>query len=61
MFTTLILIIIFLAAASLLWWGVGRLAIPEPVKTVLLVIIGLVMLAMIYQYVAGGHLATVFR
>lgn len=56
MFTTLILILVLLAAFALVWWGVSRLTLPEPVKTVILVILGLVALAIIYNSVAGGHL-----
>lgn len=56
MFTTLILVLILLAAFALVWWGVGRLAIPEPVKTVILVILGLIALAVIWNAVAGGGL-----
>lgn len=57
MFTTLILILVLLAAFALVWWGVSRLTLPEPVKTVILVILGLVALAIIYNSVAGGHLS----
>lgn len=56
MFTTLILILVMLAAFALVWWGVSRLTLPEPVKTVILVILGLVALAVIYNTVAAGHL-----
>lgn len=56
MFTTLILVLILLAAFALVWWGVSSLAIPQPVKTVILVILGLVALAIIYNSVAGGGL-----
>lgn len=54
MFTTLILVLIILAAFALVWWGVSTLTIPQPVKTVILVILGLVMLAIIYNAVATG-------
>jgi hypothetical protein len=56
MFTTLILVLILLAAFALVWWGVSSLAIPQPVKTVILVILGLIALAIIYNAVAGGGL-----
>lgn len=54
MFTTLVLIIILLAAFSLIWWGVNSLTLPQPIKTVILVILGLAVLAFIYNAVAGG-------
>lgn len=54
MFTTLILVLILLAAFALVWWGVSTLTIPQPVKTVILVILGLIALAIIYNAVAGG-------
>jgi hypothetical protein len=57
MFTTLILVLILLAAFALVWWGVSSLAIPQPVKTVILVILGLVALAIIYNSVASGGLS----
>lgn len=54
MFTTLILLIIVIAAFSLIWWGVNSLTLPQPVKVVLLVCLGLLALAFIYNAVAGG-------
>lgn len=53
MITSLILILILLAAFSLVWWGVNRMAVPEPIKTIVLVILGLVALLFIYNMVAG--------
>jgi hypothetical protein len=56
MFTTLFLILVIVAAFSLLWWGFGRMSIPEPFKTVLLVGLGLLGLWFIYTMVVnGGH------
>ena len=54
MFTTLILVLILLGAFALVWWGVNRMAVPEPIKTIVLVILGLIALAIIYNAVAGG-------
>jgi len=53
---TLVLIFIILAAFALVWWGIGRLAVPEPIKTVVLVILGLAALVTIYNYVASHGL-----
>jgi Co/Zn/Cd efflux system component len=58
--TLLILVFIILAAGALFWWAVQRLALPEPFKTVVLLIIGLVALALLYNFIAGGHVP-VFR
>jgi hypothetical protein len=57
MFLTLILVLVILAAFALVWWGIGRLTLPEPIKTVILVILGLVALAFIYNSVASGTLS----
>ena len=54
--TTILLLFIVLAFAALMWWGVNRLSLPEPFKTVILVIIGVVLLFMLYQWVQGGGL-----
>lgn len=56
MIGTLLAVFIFLAAVSLIWWGISRLTLPEPVKTVVLVILGLIILYAVYQFIAGGHL-----
>ena len=54
MFTTLILAIILLAGFALVWWGISQLTLPQPVKIVILVILGLLALAFIYNAVSGG-------
>jgi hypothetical protein len=57
MFTTMILIIIVLAAFALLWWGISQFTLPQPVKTVILVVLGLLLLMFIYNWVQGGSMA----
>lgn len=57
MIGTLILVLIILAAFSLVWWGVNSLTLPQPVKVVVLVILGLIALLFIYNSIGGGHLA----
>ncbi len=59
--TTLALIFVVLAAFALAWWGIGRLGLPEPIKTVVLVLLGLFALILIYNFVAGGGLHTGLR
>ena len=51
---TLIGLFILLAVLALIWWGISRLGIPEPIKTVVLVIVGLLALLWLYQTFAGG-------
>lgn len=51
--TTLLLIFIILAGFALAWWGVSQLGLPQPVKVVVLVIAGMLMLAWIYGLVSG--------
>jgi hypothetical protein len=54
MIHTMILVLIILAAFSLLWWGINQLALPQPIKVVVLVILGLIGLLFIYNMFAGG-------
>ena len=56
MIVTILLLLILLAAFSLIWWGVNRMAVPEPIKTIVLVILGLLALLAIYNMVAGNGL-----
>lgn len=51
---TIIGLFILLAILALVWWGVSRLTLPEPVKTVVLVVIGIVALVWLYHTFAGG-------
>ena len=53
-FGTLLGLLFVVAAGALLWWGFSRIAIPEPIKTILLVVVGLIMLYFIWQMVAGA-------
>lgn len=55
-FVTLILVLIILAAFGLVFWGASRMGIPEPIRTIMLVIVGLIALAFLYSLVAGGGL-----
>jgi hypothetical protein len=53
MIVTILLLLILLAAFSLVWWGVNRMAVPEPIKTIVLVILGLLALLFIFNMVSG--------
>jgi hypothetical protein len=54
MIHTLIVIFIILAAFALLYWGMTQLTLPPTIKTVLIVILGLIALLFIYNMFAGG-------
>lgn len=50
----LLLMLLFIGCAcALVCWGFTRLAIPEPIKTLLLVFVGLVALVLIWQATQG--------
>ncbi len=56
MFTTLLYVLFVVAAFSLIYWGFTRMALPEPVKTILMVVLGLVGLWLLWSLIAsGGH------
>lgn len=56
MIGTMIAVIIILAAFALLWWGINQLTLPPPFKVVILVVLGLIGLAFLYNMFAGGSL-----
>lgn len=50
----LLLMLLFIGCAvALVFWGFTRLPIPEPIKTLLLVFVGLVALVLIWQATQG--------
>lgn len=55
MITFLLLLIIVLAAIGLLLWGLSKIpGIPEIVKVIVYVFIGLILLVWLYHVVASG-------
>lgn len=50
---TLLFICAFFA---IVWFGINRLGVPEPVKTIALVIIALIALFVVWQMFMGGGL-----
>jgi len=54
MIHTLIVVFIILAAFALLYWGMTQLTLPPTIKTVLIVIMGLIALLFIYNIFAGS-------
>lgn len=56
MITTLLIFFIVLCIIGLILWGINQIpGIPQIVKVVVYVIIGVVMLLWLLQYVEGGH------
>lgn len=51
---TLAAIFVLICAIALVWWGFERLKLPEPVRIIAVVLLGLVALGMAYNFVAGG-------
>lgn len=51
MLTTVILVFLIIAAYAIVYWGVTRLTLPPNVGTVLVVLLGLVAIAFIYNVV----------
>lgn len=56
MVVMILVIFLVLAGMALIWWGVQRLTLPEPIKTVILVVFGLLCLLLIYHFIVGGGL-----
>jgi hypothetical protein len=54
MIGTLITIFIILAAFALVYWGMSQLTLPPTIKVVIVVIMGLIALAFIWNLFAGG-------
>lgn len=56
MITTLLVFFIALCIVGLVLWGIGQIpGIPQVVKVVIYVVIGVVLLLWLLQYVQGGH------
>ena len=53
-FGLIVELLFFCCVAALLWWGFTRLTIPEPIKTIVMVVVGLILLFMLWSAVAGG-------
>jgi len=51
---TLIMLFIILAAFALLYWGMSQLPLPPIIRTVIIVLMGLVALLFLYNTFAGG-------
>ena len=50
----LILLLLFIGCAvALIWWGINSLAIPQPIKVIILCVLGLVALLVLWQATSG--------
>jgi hypothetical protein len=54
MFATIITLFFILALLALVWWGVGAMGVPEPIKTIVLIFVALVALFYLYHLFLGG-------
>jgi preprotein translocase subunit SecE len=60
MISTLLAVFIILCIVGLILWGINQIpGIPQIVKVVLYVIIGVILLLWLLNYVQGGHLGTI--
>lgn len=50
----LVLLFLVVAAFALVYWGMTRLPLPPTVQTVIIVLMGLIALAFIYNMFVGG-------
>jgi len=51
----LISVLIFLVIASVIWWAVGMLPLPSPVRPIVLVVLVLIFLVFLLGMLPGGH------
>lgn len=58
MLTLLVYLLVFLLIASVVWWVIGQLALPQPVRMVAAVIMAIVAVIFLLEMVGGlPHLA----
>lgn len=57
----LILLFVLVAAFALVYWGMTALPLPPVVRTVIIVVMGLIALVFIYNTFAGGSPSFSFR
>lgn len=53
MISLLVYLVVFLLVASLIWWVIGQLALPQPVRMVAVVIMALVAIVFLLSLVGG--------
>ena len=55
MIQLLVSLLIFLVIASVVWWAVGMLPLPSPVRPIVLVSLGIIFLIAMLNYLPGNH------
>ena len=55
MLQLLVGLLIFLVIASVVWWAVGMLPLPTPVRPIVLVVLVLLFLVFLLGMLPGGH------
>lgn len=53
-FMTLIYILFVIAGFSLVYWALMQFTLPQPLKVILIVVMGLIGLAILWNLLAGG-------
>ena len=51
----LISLLIFLVIASVVWWAVGMLPLPAPIRPIILVVLVIIFLVYMLGFLPGGH------
>ena len=51
----LVSLLVFLVIASVVWWAVGMLPLPAPIRPIVLVVIVLIFLVYLLGYLPGSH------
>ena len=51
----LISLLIFLVIASVVWWAVGMLPLPAPLRPIVLVVMVIIFLIVMLGYLPGAH------
>ena len=55
MLQLLISLLVFLVIASVVWWAVGMLPLPAPVRPIILVVLVIIFLVMMLGMLPGSH------
>ena len=51
----LITLLVFLVIASVVWWAVGMLPLPGPIRPIVLVVLVIIFLIVMLGYLPGAH------
>ena len=51
----LISLLVFLVIASVVWWAVGMLPLPGPIRPIILVVLVIIFLIAMLNYLPGSH------